>query len=352
MSRSEYSIDRREVVIDPDGTLLESGETRPRTLVDVEIYGSSPENPPILLIPPLTCPAAAVGTRVEGRGWWDHQIGPGRSLDTDQVTIVSIRPRLGEATDDAGELPRWSIRDIVHLIHAGRRTIGLDHVAAVVGPSFGGMVALESALLYPGFADRLLLLGVGSETNARRLGLNLVALRILELGEEVVPQNERLALARSLALLSYRGDDELDVRFGRGRDGEGWLVGWYLARGGEKFAHRMSAGEYRLLIEALNSYDLGRNRGGARDALRTIDVPTLCIGISSDRLYPVGEVRSLAGRIPRGEYREIESAYGHDAFLIEAEPLRAIIAPFLGRDADTEFTEQKIETKESEICAN
>ena len=331
-----------------DPVLLESGLERPGTVVDLEIWGSSPENPILLLIPPLTCPAAAVGERIEGRGWWDDQIGPGRSLDTDRFTIIALRPQLGEREGSEGEpAPLWTIRDIVHLQRDALHLLGVTNVAAIVGPSFGGMVALEWGILYPDFSDALITIGTGSETNARRLALNLVGLRILELdgGSDA----DRLALARSLALLCYRGTEELDIRFGRGRDGEGWLVGWYLERQGEKFVERMSRQEYGLLLHALNSHDVGRDRGGAVEALRRISVPTLCVGISSDRLYPVDEVRRLAGRIPKGEYREIESVYGHDAFLIEAELLRDIIPPFLDRIATEPSTTTTI-NRESDTC--
>ena len=102
----------------------------------------------------------------------------------------------------------------------------------------------------------------------------------------------------------------------------------YLRYQGEKLVKRFDANAYITISRAMDWHDLGQGRGALEEVLASVEIPALCIGITSDVLYPVHEQRALAESLGRGVYREIESLHGHDAFLIEFEQVTAHIREF------------------------
>jgi homoserine O-acetyltransferase len=146
-----------------------------------------------------------------------------------------------------------------------------------------------------------------------------------------------LGIARRIAHLTYRSAAELDTRFGRAAqdpldplDGGRWQVESYLDHHADKLAYRFDAGSYIALTEAMNSHDLGRDRGGLDAALARITAKTIVAGIDSDRLYPLAQQERLAAGI-RGacELHVVNSPYGHDAFLLETDQLTVALADLL-----------------------
>jgi len=140
-----------------------------------------------------------------------------------------------------------------------------------------------------------------------------------------------LALARRMALLNYRSPAELNMRFGRswqsgvsplGHDGR-FAVESYLDFHGNKFTRRFDANSYIRLVEAMDSHDVGRDRGGIEDALARVTATTLVLGIDTDRLFPVDGQHRIARGIPNtldgNEAVVLTSDFGHDGFLIETD---------------------------------
>jgi len=148
-----------------------------------------------------------------------------------------------------------------------------------------------------------------------------------------------LALARRMALLNYRSPNELNDRFERSWQsglsplggGGRYAVESYLDFHGNKFTRRFDANSYITLVGAMNSHDVGRGRGGVVAALATVTARTLVLGIDSDRLFPVDNQRLIARHVPGNidgdETVVIESAFGHDGFLIENDA----VGPHLAR---------------------
>ena len=101
---------------------------------------------------------------------------------------------------------------------------------------------------------------------------------------------------------------------------------------GEKFINRFDANSYLYITQALDSHDIGLDRGDVKDVLRSIKAKTLSIGINSDILYPIEEQKFISSNIHNGRYAEIKSKHGHDAFLIEFDQLRDIFFQFISNE--------------------
>ena len=207
------------------------------------------------------------------------------------------------------------------------------------------MHALEWAVMQPERVERLAVLSSPPVTNADQLALNFVQLETVRMdprfaGGEYYDAalgegpHRGLALARRMALLNYRSPIELNQRFQRswqsdvsplGRGGR-FAVESYLDFHGNKFTRRFDANSYLTVVEAMNSHDVGRDRGGVEQALHTVTAKTLVLGIDTDRLFPVDGQQRIARSIPNlidDEAVVLTSAFGHDGFLIETDPVGA-----------------------------
>lgn len=139
-----------------------------------------------------------------------------------------------------------------------------------------------------------------------------------------------LATARAIGLLSYRGSQGYNLTQ---QDREEFptvhRASTYQQYQGEKLCRRYNAYSYYAILDAFDTHDVGRGRGGVAAALGGIRARTLVVGITTDMIFTPREMRELHGQIPGSLYREIDSPFGHDGFLVEYEQLDAILAPFM-----------------------
>jgi len=349
---------------------FESGESLPYVRIAYETWGelSPTGDNAVLVLHALTGDAHAVGPSGPGQptaGWWSGIIGPGKAIDTDRWFVV-VPNMLGGcqgttgpasiAPDGAEWGPRFpftTIRDQVNAQAAFADVLGIDRWAAVVGGSMGGMQALEWAVSFPERVERLAVLAAPPFSTADQIALNSVQIEAVrtdplhrggvyyDAGDGDGP-HQGLALARRMALLNYRSPSELNARFERtwqsgisplGGGGR-FAVESYLDFHGNKFTRRFDANSYITLVQAMNSHDVGRDRGGVAAALSRVTARTLVLGIDSDRLFPVEGQEVIASHLPDtidGRVPVvIRSDFGHDGFLIEddavSEHLRRLFA--------------------------
>jgi homoserine O-acetyltransferase len=144
--------------------------------------------------------------------------------------------------------------------------------------------------------------------------------------EEHPPKNG-LALARMIAMNSYRHPSDFDEKFGRRlQDGQSqYEVESYLNYQGQKLVERFDAVSYVRLTQAMDSHDIRRSRPRFNETISGLTIPIRVVGIDSDILYPAEECLDLATLLPKAQYEEISSPHGHDAFLIEFDQLNPII---------------------------
>ncbi len=335
---------------------LESGRSLAPVHVAYETYGTlNAEGTNALLVcHALTGNAHAAGVDAEGRaGWWDGVVGEGKGLDTARYFVVCTN-FLGScygttgpmSTDPATGLPfgnsfpAYTVRDMVRLQYYLLKSLGVNRLVAVTGGSLGGMQVLEWALMYPDFVETIIPIATAARHSAWCIALNEVA-RLAILNDDAKSRSNGhaaagrgLALARMIAMISYRSRASFEKRFARNvRKDEGespmFEVESYLHYQGQKLVRRFDASTYVGITNAMDSHDVTRGRKSLRETLGSIRARALCIGIDSDVLYPVVEQAEIAAQIPNARYAEIHSLHGHDAFLIEFEQLNRLVREFL-----------------------
>ncbi len=287
-------------------------------------------------------------------GWWDGVAGPGAPIDTDRWCAIATNV-LGGCRGSTGpsspapdgkpwgsRFPAITVRDQVNADLAALEALGITQVAAVVGGSMGGARALEWIVGHPDTVRAALVLAVGARATADQIGTQSSQVSAIkadpdwQCGDYYDTGREPsvgMEIARRFAHLTYRGEAELDDRFGndaQGREnpttGGRYAVQSYLEHQGGKLAARFDAGTYVALTDALSSHDVGRGRGGVRAALAACPVPVVVGGITSDRLYPLRLQEELAELLPGcQELNVVDSIYGHDGFLVETDAVGELV---------------------------
>jgi homoserine O-acetyltransferase len=283
-------------------------------------------------------------------GWWDGLIGPGRALDTDRFFVVcanvlgGCQGTTGPSSPGpdggrwGGRFPEVTVGDQVRVEAALADELGIGRWACVVGGSMGGMRALEWAVAMPDRVAALFFLASGAVATADQIGTQTTQQAAIRAdprwaGGDYPPVDPPLAgmgIARRIAHLTYRSPFELGERFGTQVQDDGrFAVASYLDHHADKLGRRFDPGSYVLLTETMNSWDVGRGRGGVAAALARVTARSLVAGVDSDRLYPPALQQQVADALDV-PLRVISSPYGHDGFLIEVDAVGRLLADLLG----------------------
>ena len=283
-------------------------------------------------------------------GWWPQMVGSGLPFDSDKYFVVCPNVIGGcqgstGPSSIAADGQRWgsrfpllTIRDMVAAELAFTKKIGVNKYQLSVGPSLGGMRSLEWAIDYPQLIGAICTIGSSAVATGDQIGAASIQLRAIKSDpnfnngdyyQQSIGPTEGMGIARRIAHLTYRTESEMDVRFGRELQGDEtgrYAVESYLDHQAEKLAKRFDANTYISLTEAMNSHDVGRDRGGVAAALAKIKVPIHVVSIDTDRLFPPRlqqEIKELAPDVTT--LHTIASPFGHDGFLIEVESVGDVI---------------------------
>jgi homoserine O-acetyltransferase len=312
----------------------------------------------------LICHALSGSAQVGA--WWPEIFAPGGllNLENDCVVCVNLLGSCygstgpGSVDRDTGEIygpdfPLVSIRDNVRAQGRLMDSLGIKGLRLALGGSIGGMQALDWAIVHPERVARAVIIGV-APLSAMGIALNhLQRQAILNdpawAGGRYVAQRaprRGLALARQIAMLSYKSPQLFDERFGRNpnRNGEdpygldnhgGGLIGGrfdiagYLDHQGQRFIDRFDANAYLAILRTMETWDPLHGHASPTEAFSGIRARLTFVGISSDALFPPDSVRYFAYTIRsagvQAEYREMASDHGHDAFLAEQAELVKLI---------------------------
>lgn len=285
--------------------------------------------------------------------WWGGLFGPGRALDPARDFIVCsnvlagcygtsgpIQPHPEDGQPWGSRFPVVTVRDMVRLQAALLDHLGVGRLQLVLGPSLGGMQVLEWAASYPERVAAIAPIGVSGRHSAWCIGISESQRRAIWLDPDWCdgrypldrPPRHGLAVARMIAMVSYRSWENFETRFGRKRqdwDGD-FAVSSYLNYQGEKLHRRFDANTYVRLTQAMDSHDLGRGRGEYEAVIGALEMPALVVSVDSDVLYPPREQLELAQLLPRARYEMLRTPAGHDGFLIETDVLSQMILAFRG----------------------
>ncbi len=295
----------------------------------------------------LVCHALTGSADVDA--WWPGLIGEGCAFDPAEDFIIcanilgSCYGTTGPATLKPGsteryraDFPRISVRDMVEVQRALLDALGVERIDVVTGPSLGGMQALEWATMHPGRVGSVVPIGVGGRHSAWCIGISEAQRAAIAAdlnwkdgyySDDALPERG-LSAARMMAVCTYRSWESFDERFGRDVGERGYEVQSYLRHQGTKINDRFDANTYVTLTHAMHTHDLARGRGDYPQVLESIAQPTLVVSVSTDTLYPPREQALLAKHLPNAQYVTLESAHGHDGFLIETGLLGSMIREF------------------------
>jgi homoserine O-acetyltransferase len=342
---------------------LESGQELLGARLAYESWGelNADKSNAVLVLHALTGDSHLIGGASEGHatsGWWNGIVGSGEAIDTNEFFVLTPNV-LGGCQGSTGpssldrngreygpSFPQLTIKDQARAFLILADQLGIKKFFAIVGGSMAGMHALEIAIDFPERLDRMAILAAPPYSTADQIALNTVQLEAIRSDSNFAAgwyydakpgfgPHKGLALARRMALLNYRSPKELNERFGRSWQSQvspltergKYAVESYLDFHGNKFVRRFDANSYITLVSAMNSHDVGRDRGGVELALKKVTCPTLVLGVDSDRLFPVScqelIANNISGPLVGGELQLISSEYGHDGFLIESKEVGA-----------------------------
>lgn len=276
--------------------------------------------------------------------WWSGLIGPGKAIDTRRYFVVCAN-MLGSCYGSTGpqsldprsgstwylRFPLITTRDIVLAFRELRKELGIAKLHAVIGGSMGGQQALEWAAQEPDGIARVISIAANAFHSPWGIAFNVAQRMALEADTTFHLVREDagsagLAAARAMAMITYRTPELLNERqYDEQRDLLGYKAESYLRHQGVRLVQRFNAHSYFTLTRAMDSHDIGRDRGGAEVVLHSIPIPALVVGIASDVLFPTAEQRYIAEHLPNATYVELDSAIGHDGFLLEQELLSSIL---------------------------
>lgn len=324
---------------------LESGAVLPSLTIAYNTYGQmNAERSNVIWV----CHALTANSDVAE--WWEHTVESGKFLDPERYFIVcanflgscygttgptSIDPATGEPYYD--RFPLITVRDMVGCHKLLARHLGIEHVMMLIGSSIGGYQCCEWAVSQPDFAERLVLIATLSHVSPWAVAFNESQRMAIEADPEFGQRRPHaaqrgLAAARSIALLSYRGQQAYDKTQ---TDPDlskltGHRATTYQRYQGEKLCRRFDAYSYYTLTRAIDSHNVARGRDRSEEELLgAIRARTAVIAISTDLLFPADQIRRMSRCIPAAEFHLIDSDFGHDGFLIEHVKLNSIIMNLL-----------------------
>ncbi len=362
-----------------DELRLDCGKTLRGVTLRYETYGTlSPEKDNAILVEhALTGDAHLAGRHSEDDpkpGWWDAVVGPGKPFDTSKYFIVcsniiggcsgstgprSIDPATGKRYNM--NFPVITIGDMVRAQKRLMDHLGIRRWLAVAGGSMGGMLALQWAIDYPDSVCGHICIATTSRISPQSIAFNWVGREAImsdpqwKNGEYEEQPQKGLAIARMLAHITYLSEESMRRKFGRLlQDSEDYSFDFdkdfriesYLQHQGSRFVERFDANSYLYITRAIDYFDISdAAEGDMAKAFSRTKAPFLVVSFTSDWLFPAYQSRDIVKALLDNRldvtFCNIESSYGHDAFLLETETLGSLISSFLsGRAQDLKEKKQ------------
>ncbi|MBF0511621.1 MAG: homoserine O-acetyltransferase, partial [Candidatus Omnitrophica bacterium] len=296
-------------------------------------------------------------------GWWDSRIGPDKASDTNDYFVIcsnvlggckgstgpsSMNPQTGKAYGLA--FPLITIGDMVHCQKRLVESLGIEKLLAVVGGSMGGMQVLSWMINYPKAMKGALPIATAARHSPQQIAFNEAG-RLAIMADphwnhgnydKAHPPAKGLAVARMIGHITYMSDESMAEKFGRQKKwplaGEKFTADFevegYLRYRGDNFVKRFDANTYLYITKAIDHFD-GFAGKSAQEAFENVKAKVLVIAFKSDWLYPVYQSQEIVRACKMAgletSFCEVDSTYGHDAFLLEIKEESHLIQHFLKR---------------------
>ncbi len=349
--------------------VLDSGRSLGPVEITYETYGTpnADRSNAILICHALSGDHHAAG--VHGphdrhTGWWDSMIGPEKGFDTRRYWVIcaniiggckgstgplSINPDTGRAY--GLDFPIVTIGDMVTAQKQLIDHLGISRLYCVAGGSMGGFQVLEWSLRYPRMVRSAICIASAARLSTQAIAFNAVGRSAItrdpewfqgEYNGSGAGPEKGLAIARMVGHITYLSELLLDAKFGRRLQSANRLsynfasefaIESYLDHKGSAFTKRFDANSYLYITKAMDYFDISRSYGPLKEAFAQARARYLFVSYSTDWLFPTAQtremVRALLSNGKPVSFIDIESPYGHDAFLVEEAKLTPIIAGFL-----------------------
>jgi homoserine O-acetyltransferase/O-succinyltransferase len=346
-----------------DSLKLESGENLGPVDIAYETYGEldAERSNAVLICHALTGDAQAVV-------WWEDMVGPGKAFDTDRYFVIcsnvlggcrgttgpsSVNPATGKPY--GLDFPIITIGDMVSAQARLLDHLEIDRLVAAAGGSMGGMQALAWAVKYPERLASTIVIAASPRHSPQQIAFN-------EVGRQAIladphfnggryyggkPPEHGLATARMVGHITYMSDQSMEDKFGRRfRESLGsskfpadFEVASYLRHKGDSFVRRFDANSYLYITRAVDLFDIADGKPLEQALKNSRGVSFMVLAFKSDWLYPAYQSKELVRGCKLAgidvTYCELNSTYGHDAFLIETEQETPLIGHFLRRVSRT-----------------
>jgi homoserine O-acetyltransferase len=336
---------------------LESGVVLPKVKIAYKTYGQlNTDHSNVIWV------CHALTANAEVKDWWPEMFGAGRVLDPEKYFIIcpnflgscygTTGANSPEVPDEFKQknFPLVTIRDMVKAHRLVAQHLKITRINLLIGASLGGQQALQWAVEFPKEIRHLCVLATNAFHSPWGMAFNAsqrLAMEADESFQKNLPDGGKAGLkaARSIALLSYRtpeiynttqAENDLDTV-------ENFKAETYQNYQGEKLVNRFCPYAYYSITKSMDSHNVGRDFNSVKDALEQIKARTLCIALSTDRLFLPEEQQFLAKYIADSEYIELDSIYGHDGFLVEAEQINKQVLNWL--NPKNESSKKQIEMK-------
>jgi homoserine O-acetyltransferase len=354
----------------PDEFVLESGEKLGPITVAYETYGAlnQDKSNAILILHAFSGDAHAAGYH-EGDtkpGWWEEMIGTGKAFDTDKYFVICSNV-LGGCKGSTGpasinpntakpyglDFPLITIGDMVNCQKRLVEHLGIQKLLSVAGGSMGGMQVLAWLTMYPEKLRSAIPIATALKHSPQQIAFNEVGRQAIMADpnwnaghyyDGPVPARG-LAVARMVGHITYMSDQSMAEKFGRQKKNNGhspkftpdFEVEGYLSYRGDSFVKRFDANSYLYISKAMDNFDASNGQPLQKLLERVKGVNVLVMAFKSDWLYPAYQSKEIVKACKlsgvEATYCEIESTYGHDAFLLEVEEETHLISHFLKRSA-------------------
>ena len=347
---------------------LQCGEVLAPIDVAYETYGKLNEAGDNVI---LICHALSGNAHVSGYnstedkkpGWWDIMVGPDKGIDTNRYFVIcsnflggcsgttgpsDINPATGKPYGI--DFPMITIADMVDVQKLLLDKLGVKQLLTIIGGSMGGMQVVQWAIAYPDFVKSVIVVASTTRLSSQSIAFDAVGRNAILADSNFADGQyhnqegpaQGLAIARMIGHITYLSEESMRQKFGRELQNAGdynydfnseFAVETYLDYQGQSFVERFDANSYLYITKAMDYFDLAKEFGTLHKAFAPATCRFLVVSFASDWLFTPAQSEEIVNALAAGgkdvSYCDIDSRYGHDAFLLEPKKLGTLMSGFI-----------------------